>query len=139
MDGIAQEVVVLTQPILDEAEVHRMIALEPIPRNRALLTLLYAAGLRVSEICLLKWRDCQQRNQGGQVTVFGKGNKTRVILMPLTVWMLILSLISRGCAVPPSVPSHEAESHRRMPLQFQNQDNHLSALDTTSHPSKSLL
>jgi site-specific recombinase XerD len=33
-----------------------MIALEPDERNRVLLDVLYAAGLRVSEACGLRWR-----------------------------------------------------------------------------------
>jgi hypothetical protein len=30
----------------------------------------------VSELVALKWRDCQPRGDGGQITVFGKGGKT---------------------------------------------------------------
>ncbi len=62
--------------ILPEAAVQRMLVLETIARNRVLLRLLYAAGLRVSELCGLRRRDLQARDDGGQVTVFGKGRKT---------------------------------------------------------------
>ncbi|MBI1371539.1 MAG: tyrosine-type recombinase/integrase [Phycisphaera sp.] len=82
----------LAERILDEQQVHRMIALEPNPRNRAILLLLYAAGLRVSELCGLKWRDGQDRYDGGQITVHGKGDKTRTILLPGSVWMTLLGL-----------------------------------------------
>src|SRR5215203_7096004 len=41
----------LAERILDETAVHRMLALEAAPRNRALLTLLYGGELRISEIC----------------------------------------------------------------------------------------
>lgn len=82
----------LSERILDEAEVQRMITLEPHTRNRAILTLLYAAGLRVSEICSLKWHNFQRRDDAGQINVFGKGDKTRTILLPSSVWILILSL-----------------------------------------------
>ena len=40
---------VLAERILEEAEVARLIALEPSRRNHALLRLLYLAGLRLSE------------------------------------------------------------------------------------------
>ncbi len=51
-------------------------------RNRALLTLLYGAGLRISEPCGLKWRDLTEREGGaGQVTIYGKGGRTRVVLL----------------------------------------------------------
>ncbi|MGE5612428.1 MAG: tyrosine-type recombinase/integrase, partial [Bacillota bacterium] len=76
----------LAERILDEGEVQKMMALEPNPRNHALLTLLYAAGLRASEICGLKWCDLQGLEGGGQVTVFGKGEKTRTVLLPASVW-----------------------------------------------------
>jgi integrase/recombinase XerD len=41
----------LAERILSESDVHRLLTLEPHPRNRILLRLMYAAGLRVSEIC----------------------------------------------------------------------------------------
>jgi integrase/recombinase XerD len=66
----------LAERILAETDVHRMLALEPNERNRILLNLLYAAGLRISEVCELAWRDVQPREQGGQITVFGKGGKS---------------------------------------------------------------
>src|SRR5438105_3077097 len=46
----------LAERILDEAEVHTLLAREPGRRNRVLLRLLYRAGLRVSEIAGLCWR-----------------------------------------------------------------------------------
>lgn len=82
----------LAERFLDEGEVHRMMALEPVPRNRAILLTLYAGGFRVSELCGLRWRDLQNRNHAGQVTVFGKGSKTRTVLMPDSVWHALMSL-----------------------------------------------
>jgi integrase/recombinase XerD len=76
----------LAERILSETEVLRIISLEPNPRNRAILLTLYAGGFRVSEICSLKWRHLQERNETGQITVFGKGDKTRTVLMPRSVW-----------------------------------------------------
>lgn len=75
----------LSERILEEAEVQQMLALEPNPRNSAILYLLYAAGIRVSELCGLRWSDVQPRGRQAQVTVFGKGGKTRVILIPSSV------------------------------------------------------
>jgi integrase/recombinase XerD len=82
----------LSERILDEAEVQRMIALERNPRNTALLRLLYVCGLRVSEICSLKWSMLQSRTEGGQVTVMGKRGKTRVILIPESTWNILAAL-----------------------------------------------
>ena len=68
----------------------RILALEPNRRNQVLLRLLYIAGLRVSEIADLIWRDLQPRTDGGQVTVFGKGSKTRAVLLPSSIWRELL-------------------------------------------------
>lgn len=46
-------------------------------RDRAMLSLMYAAGLRVSELCALKTRDLDQRR--GFVNVLGKGGKRRLV------------------------------------------------------------
>jgi site-specific recombinase XerD len=72
---------VLAERILEETEVARLIALEPNRRNHALLRLLYLAGLRLSEAAALSWHDLRKRGVGGQVTVFGKGGKTRAVLL----------------------------------------------------------
>lgn len=76
----------LSERILDESQVHTMIALETNRRNRLILKLLYSGGLRVSEFCGLKWRDLQANQDAGQVTGFGKGFKTRVVLLTTSLW-----------------------------------------------------
>jgi integrase/recombinase XerD len=87
----------LAERILSEAEVQRMLAHERQPRNLAILFLLYGSGVRVSECCGLKWRDTQERAEGGgQITVLGKGGKTNTILLPASVWQPLMSL--RGTA-----------------------------------------
>ena len=82
----------LAERILPEAELHRILSLEANPRNRAILTLLYASGMRVSELCGLCWRDLQPNSDGGQVTVLGKGDVTRAIKIPASVWKLVNGL-----------------------------------------------
>jgi site-specific recombinase XerD len=92
----------LAERILPESEVHRLLALEPHPRNRVLLRLMYAAGLRVSEVCGLKWRDLQEREEGaGQITVYGKGGKTRVVLLSPQTWAELISLKGEGATNDP--------------------------------------
>lgn len=92
----------LAERILPEAEVHRILSLEPNVRNRAMLTLLYASGVRVSELCGLCWRDLQANGEGGQITVFGKGGITRSIQIPASVWKMVNGL--RGADAEPGDP-----------------------------------
>lgn len=82
----------LSERILTESEVHSMIALESHPRNKLILKLLYGAGLRVSELCSLKWCDVKASGESGQVTVFGKGGKTRAVLLPIGLYRDIQGL-----------------------------------------------
>jgi site-specific recombinase XerD len=91
--------VTLGERIMSEADVQRLLALETNVRNAALLRLTYGAGLRVAEVCALSWRDLAARDdEGGQITVFGKGGKTRVVLLPASVWRSLMQL--RGEAGP---------------------------------------
>jgi integrase/recombinase XerD len=83
----------LGERILTEAQVIAMITLEPSARNRAILRMLYIAGLRVSELVSLRWRDLQERGEGeGQLSVCGKGSKIRSILLPTAFWLELASL-----------------------------------------------
>jgi integrase/recombinase XerD len=90
----------LAERILEETDVLRMIALENMPRSKAILLTLYAGGFRVAELCSLKWGDLQGRDGAGQITVFGKGGKTRTVLVPQSVWNSLLSLLPLAAARP---------------------------------------
>jgi integrase/recombinase XerD len=76
----------MAERILGEDDVLHMLRLERNPRNKTMLRLLYLAGLRISELCDLKVRDLQPRDDSGQITIFGKGGKTRVVLLKATIW-----------------------------------------------------
>ncbi|MDJ0617038.1 MAG: tyrosine-type recombinase/integrase [Calothrix sp. MO_192.B10] len=82
----------LAERILTQEEVHLLIDSTTNGRDRTLVRLLYFAGLRVSELCDLKWRDLKARGDGGQITVFGKGDKTRTVLVGKGVWRDIQEL-----------------------------------------------
>ena len=84
----------LAQRILDEEEVARLIEAAPEGRDRVLLRLLYVSGIRAAELCGLKWRDALPRQDGGQITVYGKGGRTRTVLLKPGVWRQLLSLKS---------------------------------------------
>jgi integrase/recombinase XerD len=78
--------------ILPEADLQRMLSLEPNPRNRAILALLYASGLRVRELCGLSLGDLEPRGDGGQIRISGKTGEIRFIPVPSAVWKLLTDL-----------------------------------------------
>jgi integrase/recombinase XerD len=87
----------LAERILPMEAVIRIIDREEYPRNRALLRFLYASGARVSEAARLRWRDIQPRTQpdgqtAGQVNLFGKGGKTRVVLLSAATYQALNAL-----------------------------------------------
>jgi len=84
----------LAERIPSEEDVLALLAHEPDRRNHALIRLLYAGGLRVSETCALCWRDLAQRGAAGQVTVWGKGGYERAVLLTGGTWRELLSLRS---------------------------------------------
>ena len=67
--------------VLDTDEMAQLVEVpgdEPdAVRDRALLELLYSSGLRVSELCGVRWRDLD--GVDGTLRVTGKGNKTRIV------------------------------------------------------------
>jgi integrase/recombinase XerD len=91
----------LVQRILEESAVAKLIDSAPEGRDRVLLKLLYVSGVRVSEVCGLKWCDALARQEGGQITVFGKGGKTRTVLLKPKVWQQLLSIKGEAKAVDP--------------------------------------
>ncbi len=82
----------LAERILSESDCLKLIDATRNDRDRALLCLMYGCGLRVSEVCSLTWGDLQPSESGGKCTVFGKGSKTRVVLVPGSVWELLMGL-----------------------------------------------
>src|SRR3546814_205589 len=67
--------------VLDADEASRLVEVPTDAklglRDRALLELFYSSGLRLSELCALRWRDLDL--DSGLVTVLGKGNKQRSV------------------------------------------------------------
>ena len=82
----------LAERILDVDTVLQMLTLERQPRNKALLRLLYLGGLRIGEACGLRGRDLAPRGDAGQATLFGKGGKTRAVLLKASIWQDLAQL-----------------------------------------------
>ena len=65
-----------------------IVGIKPCFANRLMLLLMYGCGLRVSEVVGLTWNDFKKHGDGGKVRVFvfGRGSKTRVIIIPDWLW-----------------------------------------------------
>ena len=55
-------------------------------------------GPGLGDCCRLTWRDVQPNGDSGQVTLFGKGEKTRVVKLSAATYRALLAL--RGDALP---------------------------------------
>lgn len=86
----------LAERILSREDVLHMLESEPDPRDRIMLRLAYLSGLRVSELSELRWLHVLPRDNGVQLSVLGKGGKTRQVLVPMGAPLMEL----RGDAGP---------------------------------------
>jgi site-specific recombinase XerD len=85
----------LAERILSEVEVMTMVALTTNERDKALIQFIYYTAARVGEVAQLRWRDIRASRDGqGQVTLFGKGEKSRTVLIPKKVYKALLALRS---------------------------------------------
>ncbi|NEP00853.1 MAG: tyrosine-type recombinase/integrase [Symploca sp. SIO2E9] len=71
----------LVERILTVEEVQEMMENELNQRNLLILKTLYQTGVRVSELCGLRWKDLTQRPEinTAMISVYGKRGKTRHI------------------------------------------------------------
>ena len=90
----------LAEKLLTAGEVHRIFAAVRTLRNLAICRLFYGSALRRSELAALEWRDLTARPdlsgdaERGQVTVFGKGEKERAVLLSASTWKVLMKLRS---------------------------------------------
>jgi integrase/recombinase XerD len=83
----------LAKRIISEVDVALLVRSARTKRDRVLIEVLYAGGLRVAEVVALSWSDVLARDKGQvQLTVLGKGGMTRNVLLPKTVSRSLLSL-----------------------------------------------
>lgn len=79
--------------VLRKEDTMKLINAAKRDRDRLFLLLMYATGARVSEVCGMKWVDFTYQASGKvQVTILGKGSKTRSVLIPDSVWTELQTL-----------------------------------------------
>ncbi|NUQ62853.1 MAG: tyrosine-type recombinase/integrase [Pirellulales bacterium] len=77
--------------VLSEPEVLRLLDAAPSLRDKLLLGLLYAIGVRVSEVVRLKWQDFDFDRR--TVSIWqGKGRKDRQVMLPESFKPLLIEL-----------------------------------------------
>jgi integrase/recombinase XerD len=83
----------LAKRIISEVEVSLLIRAARSRRDRVLIEVAYAGGLRVSELVGLTWADVLPRDgERVQLSVTGKDRKERQVLLPEIVSRSLLSL-----------------------------------------------
>lgn len=88
----------LNERILTEEQVLRVILAATNQRDAALVRMLYRSGGRISEIVTATWADLIEKPKFGQVTLLGKGGKTRTVQLPLDLLALLHQI--KGDAAP---------------------------------------
>ena len=81
--------------ILPEGKILEMIYGEPHPIHRLMIKLLYATGLRVSELTQLRWQDAAEQGDAIALTICGKGRKTRYVLVKKSLWAELSETLPR--------------------------------------------
>jgi integrase/recombinase XerD len=97
----------LAKRIISEVEVGLLIRGARTKRDRVLLEVIYAGGLRVSEAVVLVWADILPRGERVQLSITGKGGKVRQVLLPEIVSRSVLSLRGDASANDPVFASRK--------------------------------
>jgi integrase/recombinase XerD len=80
----------IAKRIVGQGAVRAILEHASCRRDRLLLGVLYAAGLRVSEVVRLKWSDVMLRDGRVQLNITGKGRRKRLVgLEPITAAALL--------------------------------------------------
>jgi integrase/recombinase XerD len=102
----------LAERILSEEDALRVLHAPRSQRDKAILRLLYSGGLRVSELCDLQWRHVQPHGEAGQISVYGKGQKTRIVPVSKATFQALMMLKSADAGNPLGADKYVFASQR---------------------------
>ena len=108
----------LQERIVAAPAVMQLIDREPDSRNKLVLRVLYSGGLRISELCNLTWADLKARGKQGELSIFGKRQKTRSVTIGPNIWRELSALRAGAAPGDPvfrsrqGTPMDKASVHR---------------------------
>ena len=95
----------MRERILSEEDIAAIVNQAHTVRNRTLLNLFFVSGARVSELSCVCWGALIARgNQQGKISLTGRGNKVRTVLLPASVWKGLMELKSETKFNEPNQP-----------------------------------
>lgn len=112
--------VALTLPVVEETLAERLMTREDIdrliagaekPRDALLLRALFYSGARVSELIGVQWRHVKENPNGGQLSLFGKGSKSRTVVIPPDVYQAMIEWKEEQAANPTQYAAGRANDY----------------------------
>ena len=100
---------------LTESEIKRIIDQVSNQRDRAILELLYATGMRISELCSLNFENMNLEEN--EITVFGKGGKERIVLVSNKARKILLKYMESRDIAPNNPVFTSINGNRLLPRQ----------------------
>ncbi len=100
---------------LTEKEIKKILGYVTNRRDRAILELLYASGMRISELCGLNFADLNLDEN--EITVFGKGGKERIVLISNPAREYLLKYVENRGITPEAPVFTSVHGYRLLPRQ----------------------
>jgi integrase/recombinase XerD len=102
----------VAQRIMGELEVRDLIKHANPGRDRLMLQIAHYGALRVSELVGLTWAQVIKRDSGeAQLSIVGKGDKGREVLIPTVIATLLLASCGEALPTDPVFPSVRNPGH----------------------------
>jgi integrase/recombinase XerD len=82
----------LSDKLINHEDIKLMVTHAKTKRDKAIIKMLYSLGLRISELIKIKWADFYNDGSFINLTVIGKGNKPRTLLITNSLYNQLLKL-----------------------------------------------